>query len=312
MFLGLDIGGTNIKAGIVNDDGALVHQFSQPTEAQRGRDAMLQDIRSVVEQVLQSTPSIRAIGVGVPGVVNPANGCVYYPPNLPGWEIVPLTDILRSYSPVPVAVDNDANVATLAESELGAGRNFSHFLYVTLGTGVGGGIIVNNRLFTGERGGAGEIGHIVVDVHARREEGQQAFRTGTLEEYIGRKGILRMARECAERYPDSLLHSFPEVDVRQISQAADEGDRAALECLETAGLYLGLGLASVLVVLDMRQVVVGGGISLAHPLLLDTTQRILRERAFPTIAGEAQVLRARFGNDAGVIGAAMLGKLAAE
>lgn len=312
MFLGLDIGGTNIKTAIVDDSGSIVHQLSQPTHAERGKDAVLQDIRSLIEEVLHTTPSIRAIGVGVPGVVNPANGCIYYPPNLPGWDVVPLTDFLRSFSPVPVAVDNDANVAALAESEIGAGRNFSHFLYVTLGTGVGGGIIVNNRLFRGERGGAGEVGHIVVDMHAPQEEGQQSFRPGTLEEYIGRKGILHIARECAARHEDSLLHSFPKVDVQHISAAAEQGDAAALECFRTTGKYLGLGLVSILTILDMRIVVVGGGISLSHALLLETAQQTLRERALPTIAREAQVIRAHFGNDAGVIGAAMLGKLAVE
>lgn len=312
MFLGVDIGGTNIKAAIVDDAGSIVHQLSQPTEAERGKDAMLQDIRSVIENALRDVPAIRAVGVGITGIVHPTEGCVYYPPNLPGWEVVPLADFLRSFSPVPVAIDNDANVAALAESELGAGRNFSHFLYVTLGTGVGGGIIINNRLFTGERGGAGEIGHIIIDINARRQEGQKAFQPGTLEEYIGRKGILHIASGCAERYPDSLLHSFPQVDVRQISAAAEQGDQAALECFETAGTYLGLGLVSILSVLDMRAVVVGGGISQSHPLLLETAQRTLRERSLPTIAREAQVIRAHFGNDAGVVGAAMLGKLAVE
>ncbi len=311
MYLALDIGGTNIKAAIVRNDGSIVRHLSQPTEAARGRDAMLTDIRTLIETTLRDQPSIQAVGVGVPGIVHPADGCVYYPPNLPGWEIVPLTDIIREYSGLPTAVDNDANAAALAESVLGAGRGYEHFLYITLGTGVGGGIIAGHNLYRGERGGAGEVGHIIIDARAKHEPGQPLFRTGTLEELIGRQGILRTARECAGEAPDSLLHNRDDLDVHIISDAAAQGDAAALECFRRIGYYLGVGLASVVEILDMRHIVVGGGISQAHPLLLDTAQAVLRERVLPPLQ-TAGIVRAHFGSDAGVIGAAMLARLAVQ
>lgn len=312
MFLGLDIGGTTIKAAVVDGDGVIIYRDLQPTDAQQGKEVVLSTIRSTIEQAIALHPSVVAIGIGVPGVVNPRDGCVYHPPNLPGWDVVPLASLVRSYTRVPVAVDNDANVAAVAELVLGAGRGHSHFLYVTLGTGVGGGIIVDHRLFVGERGGAGEIGHIVIDAHAAPEPNQLPFRPGTLEEFVGRKGILRLAAHYANQYPNSLLHTYTELDVQQISDAVERGDTAAQGCFRQAGYYIGIGLASALALLDMRTIVVGGGISQAHPLLLNTTQATLRERAIPTIASETQVLQAHFGSDAGVIGAAMIGKLAVE
>lgn len=311
MYLALDIGGTNIKAAIVHEDGTIVQHWSQPTEAALGKDLMLASLRSLIQTIVAQHPGVQAVGVGVPGIVHPADGCVYYPPNLPGWDIVPLTALVAEYSGLPTAVDNDANTAALAEQALGAGRGHNYFLYVTLGTGVGGGIIADGRLYRGERGGAGEIGHIIVDATAEHQPDLPRFRTGTLEELVGRQGILRTARECAQTHPQSLLHSIPDFDVSHISEAVAQGDTAAQECFRRTGYYLGIGIASALEVLDMSYIVVGGGISQAHPLLLDTAQQVLRERVLPPLQ-HASIVHAQFGSDAGIVGAAMLARLAAQ
>lgn len=313
MFAGIDIGGTSIKFGIVSDCGDIIFQGSKPTDAVRGKDSMLDDIANVVKSFFNEHTEVKSIGVGFPSVVNPHDGCVYYPPNLPGWDVVPLLEILQSHSTVPVAIDNDANVAALAESKLGAGKNHSHFLYVTLGTGVGGGIIVNNSIFNGEFGGAGEIGHIIVDVNNDPTNEQllkgRAYRAGTLEEFLGRSGIIRIAKDIADKHPTSLLHTDIEnLDVEEISQAVYKEDLAAIECFKHCGKILGLGIASILAVLDMRVVVVGGGISQSHPMFLETTLQTIQQRALPTIAKSAQVKLAHFSYNAGIVGAAMLGK----
>ncbi|MBL7998219.1 MAG: ROK family protein [Candidatus Kapabacteria bacterium] len=312
MFAGIDIGGTNIKAGVIDAGGELLWSDSHPTDAARGKDALIEDIQSVMGRTLAAYPKLQSVGVGFPSVVHP-DGSVHHPPNLPGWGVVPLRDILQSALPVPVAIDNDANVAALAESELGAGASASHFLYVTLGTGVGGGIIINKRIYSGERGGAGEIGHIIVDANdaptAQQVSEGRAFRAGTLEELVGRPGLLAMARHMMAEYPDSLLHSYGnELDVEQISEATAAGDPCAEACFRRAGYVLGVGIAGALAMLDMRIVVVGGGISKAHPLLLDTTLATLRSRALPTIAHEVELRLAQFSTNAGIIGAALLGK----
>lgn len=307
MYAGIDIGGTSIKYGIVTADGEIKQQSSAPTNPASGKDAMIDQLQSIIRKLTTESDSI---GVGFPSVVNPKDGCVYHPPNLPGWGIVPLVELLQSVATVPVAIDNDANVAAFAESELGAGKNDSHFLYITLGTGVGGGIIIDHKIFTGERGGGGECGHVLINVDAEPVENNNvSFRTGTLEEAIGRHGLIRMAKHIAKSYPNSLLHAVQDLDVKDISDAAVRHDAAALACLERAGTLLGLGLCSILAVLDMRIVVVGGGVSQAHPIFLDTARQMLKTRSLPTIAPESEIRPARFGSTAGLVGAAMLGKL---
>lgn len=227
--------------------------------------------------------------------------------------VVPLVQILQDASSVPVAVDNDANVAALAESELGAGKNTSHFLYVTLGTGVGGGIIIDNKIYAGERGGAGEIGHIIVDMYDEPTLTMQAsgrsYRAGTLEDRLGRLGFLASARRLLCDYPQSSLHYYgAALDVEDISRGVEQGDECSIEVFRRAGHTLGLGISGVLAVLDMRIVIVGGGVSKSHPLLLDTARETIQQRALPTIAGEAEIRVAHFSSNAGIVGAALLGR----
>lgn len=308
MHAGIDIGGTSIKYGITTPNGEIVFQDAMPTDPAQGPDAMIECLKALIHSLIEKFPETLSFGVGFPSVVNPSDGCVYYPPNLPGWGVVPLVELLQASTNRPVAVDNDANVAALAEAVLGAGRDISHFLYVTLGTGVGGGIILNHSIFSGERGGAGEIGHIIIK--ADDKAGNEAsFRTGTLEEHIGRMGLIRSARSIAAHYPASMLHNFSALDVEHISVCAEQGDQAAVECLTEAGRLLGLGLASILAVLDMRIVVVGGGISRSSSIFLETALQTLRHRALPTIASQAQIRKAYFSSNAGLVGAAMLGRL---
>lgn len=312
MYAGIDIGGTNIKYGVVSNTGEILFQDSHPTDAMRGKDVLIADIQAVIQSLQKQYPDIHSLGVGFPSVVNPKDGCVYYPPNLPGWGIVPLVQLLQDVATVPVAVDNDANVAALAESELGAGRNTPYFLYLTLGTGIGGGIIVNGRIYTGERGGAGEVGHIIIDstdepTHEMQQLGR-SFRAGTLEERLGRVGLISLAQTFMSHYPDSILHTYKPLDVEHISIAVEQGDACAIECFTHAGYVLGLGIASALALLDMRIVVVGGGISNSHPLFLDSALSTLRTRALPTISPEVEIRKAYFSHNAGIVGAAILGK----
>lgn len=313
MYAGIDIGGTTIKYGIVLDDGSIIFQNAIHTDAARGKEKMIYDIQGIIRTMNEEFPSLLSVGIGFPAVVNPKDGCVYYPANLPGWDIVPLTTIVQQYSAVPIIIDNDANVAALAESELGAGKDTSHFLYVTLGTGVGGGIIVNNRIYSGEQGGAGEIGHIVIDIHDEptdtMKKYNRLFRAGTLEERVGRLGIIATAKKILQQYPQSYLHQFADsLDVEHISLGIEHNDEASIRCFELSGHWLGLGLAGILAILDMHIVVVGGGISKAHPLLLDTVRNTLQYRSLPTIARKVEVRTAHFSNNAGIVGAAMLGK----
>jgi glucokinase len=307
MYIGIDLGGTSIKLGVLSPDGELISRSSIPTDAGNGQEHVLQNLENAIENLLKEFPDTKSIGLGVPGVVD-SNGTVYNPPNLKGWGIVPIQDILSKKFGLPVAVDNDANAAAVAEAQLGAGKEVPYFLFITLGTGVGGCIIMDGQIWRGERGGAGEIGHIIIDANAQPIPGKGPFRTGVLEEYVGRTQILDCAKRYAAEYPDSLLHNFKNLDIPDIADSIEKGDQAAIECFKESGRLLGLGLATAMAILDMRKVIVGGGISRTHPLLLETTRNTLKERAIPTVSNESEIIIAQYTNDAGMIGAALLGK----
>ncbi len=307
MNIGIDLGGTHIKLGVLSDSGELISRHLQPTEADKGQAHVLKNLEDAIETLLKEFPDAKTIGLGVPGVVD-SSGTVFNPPNLPGWGIVPIQDILFKKFGVPVAVDNDANAAAVAEAHLGAGKEVPYFLFITLGTGVGGCIIMDGEIWRGERGGAGEVGHIIIDANASPIPGKPAFRTGVLEEFVGRTQILARARQCAAQYPDSLLHNFKNLDIPDVADSVEKGDEAAIVCFKKSGELLGFGLATAMAILDMRKVIVGGGISRTHPLLLETARQTLKERAIPTVSRESEIIKAQFTNDAGMIGAALLGK----
>ncbi len=280
MLVGIDIGGTFIKYGLVTPGGQIIEHHQTPTEAHEGREAVVARIISIAQQLTTQAPG-RPIGIGVPGVVDPRSKTVQSPPNLPGWESVPLQQLVADAVGVPVTVENDANAGAIAELRAGAGKDLSDFLYITLGTGVGGGVVIGGKLYTGPHGDAGEVGHI--HIHP-----------GTvLEKVIGRVGILH-------RYggPD-------DVDVSDIASRATAGEEHARTVLEETGHLLGIGLCSAMAVLGLRTVIVGGGISRSMHILNAASQSI-GEHAIPTIARNFCLLPAAFRNNAGIIGAAML------
>jgi glucokinase len=281
MLSGIDIGGTSIKYGFVEADGTIVEQHQVPTLAHEGREAVLARIVDIARTLALDRPSNRAIGIGVPGVVDPVTRHVQSPPNLPGWDDVPLQQIVADAVGVRVTVENDANAGAIAELRAGAGKGLTDFLYITLGTGVGGGVVIGGSLYTGPHGDAGEVGHLHIE-------------PGTvLEKVIGRVGILK-------RYG-----AGDTIDVSDIDQRAVAGEQQAIDVLTETGRLLGIGLCSALAVLGLRTVIVGGGIS-RSTIILDTARETVRTHAIPTIARTATIVPAHFLHDAGLVGAAML------
>lgn len=299
-LLAIDVGGTYIKYGAADfvDSTGVVHLLwteQVATHASSGRDAVLALITNIVHTLLQRHPTARSVGIGVPGVVDPLTRCVQHPPNLAGWDHVDLRKhIYQSPLPNPsvtVHVENDANCGAIAELYGGAGRGLSDFVYVTLGTGIGGGLVVNNKLFTGPFGEAGELGHLIVEVASPQQRGTMWARK--LEEVIGRAGIVSM-------------YGNTQVDVAEIDRRANEGEQEAIHVLRTAGTILGESLASALAVLGIRNVIVGGGIS-RSAILLSAAEQALRQIPIPTIAASLQFRKAEFEDHAGLVGAALLG-----
>lgn len=308
MLYGIDVGGTNIKYGIVDEDGTIIEKHSIPTKAYEGRDAVIRRIIAVANE-LATGHSQFALGVAVPGIVDPATRHVHSPPNLPGWDDVPLGDLIirqrgreveRHEAEVRVIVENDANAAALAEYYFGAGRGQQDLLYVTLGTGIGGGVIQNGKLYTGPHGEAGEVGHTVIDWRAGYAGRSPSFRTGVLEELAGNAGIVR-------RYVDATGR-VDITDVETISAMGSNGDDAATKNLEETGRIVGLGICSAFAVLGVHHAVIGGGVSNSD-IIMKAIGKTVRERAIPTIARDATVVRAQFADDAGLVGAAILNRL---
>lgn len=307
--IGVDVGGTSIKFAIVRADGEIVRHGHIPTPM-AGPDSILDAVaRGVHDLAAEADVRPSGIGLGVPGVVD-RKGNVAHPPNLPGWEVVDVAARLRprlNGLDLPIVVENDANVAALAEARAGAGVGQPDFLYVTLGTGVGGCVISNGEIWHGATGGAGEIGHITIDINGPL---CNCGSRGCIEAYVGNQYMGRLASARLEREPDSMLHAWiaagQGVDPKRLDEAAMSGDQFAIEFLAEMGELLGAALASAMNLLDTRLVVVGGGLSRAEASLLEPTRRSMRRRLLKTIAPVAELRPALFLNDAGVVGSAMM------
>lgn len=307
MKLGIDIGGTSIKSGILDAEYNLTARKSFPTNQEQGPEALQSLIKTIIEAYLSEYESIESIGIGVPGVVD-TDGTVLIAPNLSGWVNIPFGDFLRSFIKVPFALDNDANAAAVAEMKLGAGLDYDDFIYVTLGTGVGGAIIYDKKLFRGSRGGAGEFGHITIDC-INEYYGLPDYRQGTVEEFVGRNGILRHAADLLEELCDgesSELSEIENYDVREISELAEKGDALCFEVMANAASMLGVGLANVMNVLDISVAIFGGGISKSSNILYDVAFETLKLKTLPSLSKIVKILPAKFESETGVIGSALL------
>jgi glucokinase len=248
--------------------------------------------------------TLSAVSVVVPGTVNVAEGVVVKAPNVPCLDGFRLAAALESELAWPVILENDANAAAIGELWRGAGQGYRSLICVTLGTGVGGGIILDGKLWRGVDGSAAEIGHIGVDPFAGVP--CTCGSRGCLEVYASATAIVRMTREARPRYPNSMLHNTEALTSQKIYQAGMEGDELAIEVFRRMGVYLGIGLASLINVLNPEIVVIGGGLSNGWDLFEKHMHQQVLERAFPIPARRVKIVRAKCGDDAGLLGAARL------
>jgi len=310
MVVGVDVGGTTIKAGIVSTGGAIVYQNKFPTLADKGPAAVVRQINeAVLDAVRQSGhETVGAIGVGCPGVVDD-EGVVKAPPNFVDWDEVPLKRELGLLFPgIPIAVENDANAAAIAESKFGAGVQYPNFLFVIWGTGVGGGLIMNHKIFRGPTGGAGEIGHISIDYNGPQ---CNCGNVGCVEAYVGQRYLSQRSAQKLQKHPESRIlqligGDLSKIEPVYISQAAHDGDTVAREILIEAGQLLGVALASVMNIMDLRISIIGGGISAAGDFVMQSVQDSVVRHVLKPLKSEIRVLPAKLGNNAGLLGAAGL------
>ena len=298
-YLGVDLGGTNIKAALVSENGEIVKEAATPTNLPRMAQEVCDDIAALCLQLDAGEP-VAGIGVGCPGTV--CDGVVLYSNNL-DWHDFAMADYLQAKTGLPVCLGNDANVAALGEMWQGGGKGYSNLVAVTLGTGVGGGIIIDGRILTGTNGAGGEIGHIHIEDNETEVCGCK--NKGCLEQYASATGITRLAnRRLAKDDAPSILRGG-EISAKTVFDAVKAGDKIAIEIAEQFGEYLGKGLAAVASVVDPQIFVIGGGVSKAGDILFKYIEPSYKRCAFGPCK-QAKFALAELGNDAGIYGAAAL------
>ena len=302
---GVDIGGTTVKMGIFKFDGETVDKWEIKTRTENKGSAILPDVAySVAEKLKEHAipkEAVLGIGVGVPAPVS-EDGIVNGTANL-GWEYKEVKHELEELTGIKVKVGNDANVAALGEMWKGGGLGQKNIVMVTLGTGVGGGIIIDGQILTGANGAGGEIGHIL----ANRQETDKCGcgKKGCLEQYASATGIARLARIRLAKNNDMTLLRGQEITAKAVFDALKEGDKVSEEIVEEFGAYLGYALADVAAVIDPSMFIIGGGVSKAGPIIIQYVKKYFLEKAFFANEGTEFII-AVLGNDAGMCGAAKL------
>jgi glucokinase len=314
-LIGVDLGGTTTKIAFFNFYGEILHKWEIPTDVSNEGKHITTDIAKAIDGKLdelgRAKSNVLGIGIGAPGPVNLNTGGIYEAVNL-GWgNEYPLQDLLELETSLPVVVDNDANCAALGEMWKGAGNGAKDIVCVTLGTGVGGGVITNGDIVHGKSGAAGEIGHIT----SIAEGGApcNCGKSGCLETIASATGIVRLAvkelkKVDAQGALSVIFRQAGQVTAKDIFDAAREGDEIASKVIEDVSFHLGLALANIANILNPEKIVLGGGVSKAGSVLLDPIKERFLQYSFPRVAKSTEISLATLGNDAGVIGAAWIAK----
>lgn len=309
-FIGVDVGGTKVAVAVLAG-GGLSRQDVRPTDA-GDADALLDEICTVVESVRD--PSVRAVGVGVPSVIDFDAGRIRASVNVPLADL-PLRELLAERLGLPAHIDNDANLAALAEACVDGEVEVENLVMLTVGTGVGGGIVAGGRPYRGTSGAAAELGHMIVaaDLDGGAPAAGGFPQAASLESHASGRALDGLAAAAAERHPDSALGRLRadggDVDGHDAVAAAGEGDAVAIDLLRVLGERLGIGIANVINAFDPDVVAVGGGVSTAGELLLGPARRVAEAYVLPGVGTRTEIRRSRHGPTAGVLGAALLAKL---
>ncbi len=297
FLIGIDLGGTNLKIALLDLNYRIISKFFLSTKTFKKKELLIKAIEFCVNRIINDNKlkkgSILGVGLGVPGPTDAKKGIVHFFPNIPGWKEVGLKRILEREVCLPVFLDNDAKVMALAEHKIGSAKGYENALCLTLGTGVGGGIIIGGKLYRGVSNAAGEFGHMPIN-----EKGPSCPCGGIacLESYVGNKKILFEAKQKFSR----------EISLEQLSELAKKQDKRALDIWNKVGERLGIALAGMVNVLNLDAIIIGGGVSDAGEALFEKIRKTIFKRAMSVQAKDVKVLKAKLGPDAGLIGAAIL------
>jgi glucokinase len=307
--IGVDLGGTNIKYALVHKTKGIELQKSISTQAEKGVTHILDRIAASINEMAEKcSEKPLGVGIGSPGTISLDRKLVSNPPNFPGWEKVDMASEIYKRTNLHALVDNDANLAALGSSRFGAGKRFDSFIMATLGTGVGGGIILNRHLFRGATGGAGEFGHVTIDYHGPLSNSKVR---GCIEAFLGQRFMSRYAVERIAQDVDNPLFKkfhnlYDTLEPIHLYEAAEEGNELAKEILFKAGEKLGFGIINYCHVLDINKVVVSGGVAKAGDYILEPARQTALSSLLPTFAEDFELIYEPLGNDAAILGAASL------
>ena len=312
-YVGIDVGGTGLKAGIVDEAGEILCKVSCPTLVERGAEPVVNDMAQLALKAIKEAnltlDDIKSVGIGIPGIMDPRTGIVPFCTNL-HWHDVPLVAWMQRVIDKPIFVGNDATVAGLAESVSGVSAGVQNSVFVTLGTGVGGGIVLGGKVFSGSNGVGSEIGHMITVAGG---EMCTCGNRGCWERYASATAIIRWGVESAKANPDGALAKAvggdtDRIEAKIVTNLAKAGDPDCMAIFDTYVYHLCVGLVSIINLYDPEVIVLGGGVSAAGEFLLNAVRAKLPEMIFYKTMPYARIELAVLGNDAGIIGAAMLGK----
>ena len=308
--LAADVGGTTTRTALVDRSGRLAHRRTVPTRASEGRDASTDRLVAELGRIVELARSLDVVGIGisVAGPTDPETGVLYQPPNLQGWDGYSLKPVLERRLSMRTSVANDASLAALAEHRYGAGRGLRHVIYITVSTGIGGGLILDGKLYGGARGLAGELGHIIID---RNGPLCNCGNTGCLESLCSGTAVARIARERLAAGESSALLGMADgdaakVDAPAVAAAARAGDRLATDIMDEVSTNLGIGLVSIINAFYPDVIAIGGGMSQDLEMMLPRINEQIDRHALGRGLGRVPVVKSELGDDAGIMGAAAL------
>lgn len=309
--IGIDVGGTNVKIALVNDKGKIIYSNSVPTHAELGYEYTVNNIKQAIYDLLKETKlepkDVEGMGFGFPGQIDFKNGIVRNAPNIPGWVDIPIKQIFEDEFHIPTRVDNDVRCAALGELNYGAGKGCENLICITVGTGIGSGLIVNGKLVRGASNAAGEIGHIKLQMKDGPICG--CGDTGCLEAFASGPAIVAMAEEYIKGGKSTKYREIANGNPLTpyiVCEAAKAGDVVAQRIFSVIGEYIGIGMAGVVNLLNPEKIIIGGGVADAGDLLFNPIIKAIKERSMKISGETVQVVPAQLGNTAGVIGASLL------
>ena len=313
-LLATDLGGTKIATALVSPDGEIICQEHIPTLAEEGVDAVISRMLAAADSVIGradlSRSSFTSIAVAAAGAIDSKKGIVTASPNLPGWHDIHLKEIVQRAIGLETFVINDASAAALGEHCFGAGKGVNNLIYVTVSTGIGAGIIVDGKLYSGVSGSAGEVGHMSIDVNGPR---CNCGNFGCLEMLASGKAVAREAQRLIAQGAKTRIIQLAEgepqnITAKIVAAAAQEGDSLASEIISRAATYLGVGLANLVNIFNPEMIIIGGGVAKTGDMLLDTARKVVAERAFQLPAQRVRIVPSQLGDNAAVIGAVAFGQ----